>query len=95
MKSPQKQTKPEAQVSTVLIEPVEPDTDDQAKETIPSKSAFETRMVRKVSGMIQDSESRIMKKQLNTQSRSTFTAGKVFGYDLNLINFLRKTDIDR
>ncbi|CAI9295837.1 unnamed protein product [Lactuca saligna] len=33
--------------------------------------------------------------QLNTQSRSIFTAVKVFGCDLNLINFLRKTDIDR
>ncbi|CAH1412346.1 unnamed protein product [Lactuca virosa] len=43
-KSPQKQTKPEEQVSTVVIEPVEPLTDDHVKETIPSNSGVFQRL---------------------------------------------------
>ncbi|CAH1422851.1 unnamed protein product [Lactuca virosa] len=59
-KSPQKQTNPDEQVSTVVIEPLEPVTDDHVKETIPSKSGVFRRLKQKARGtrMSKDRSSR-------------------------------------
>ncbi|CAH1412970.1 unnamed protein product [Lactuca virosa] len=71
-KSP-KQTKPNAQVSTVVVEPVEPVVDTQEKETLPSKLDIfrrvkkKSRRSRKLSDGSFKSSSMVCKPYLNHQ----------------------------